>query len=53
MASKRPVSFAASQIVKKPTTIAFKRKNGEIVTFKATKAVEEKVTVKFVAKKKI
>lgn len=52
MAPKRPVSFAATQIVKKPTTVAFKRENGEVVIFKATKAVEERVTVKFVAKRK-
>jgi hypothetical protein len=52
MARPKPVSFNATKVVKKPTTVFFKTKSGEIVKFKAVKGVKETVRVRFTPKRK-
>lgn len=51
MTSRKPISFIATKVVKKPTTVVFKTKSGELVKFKAIKGVEEKIRVNFKSKK--
>lgn len=46
------VSFIATKIVKKPVIIRFKRSDGSIVKFKATKAVKVPTKISFCAKRK-
>jgi hypothetical protein len=50
--AKRNVRFVAVQTVKKPTTVRFKTKSGEVVSFKAIKTFPKKQVVRFRAKKK-
>lgn len=50
--AKNKVSFTATKLVKKPIVVSFETKSGEIIKFKAVKAVETQVPVKFSTKKK-
>ena len=49
--SKRSVKFVAVETVKKPATVKFRTKSGEVVSFKAIKTFPKRV-VRFRAKKK-
>jgi len=49
--AKKTVRFVAVKTVKKPTTVEFTTKSGEVVSFKAVKTEKEKKVVKFRAKK--
>ena len=54
MKSKSPrkrVTFTATKIVSKPTTVSFHTKDGKAVSFKAKKDVPKSVRVNFLAKK--
>ena len=46
------VKFVATKTVKKPTTVKFKTKSGETVSFRAVKTFERKTVERFRAKKK-
>jgi hypothetical protein len=50
--AKRNVRFIAVKTVKKPTTVHFKTKSGEAVSFKAFKTLKKKVAVRFRARQK-
>jgi len=50
--ARRNVRFVAVETIKKPTSVKFKTKSGETVSFKALKTVEKKKTVHFRARKK-
>jgi hypothetical protein len=50
MASKN-VRFATIKTVKKPTTVKFKTKSGETVSFKALRTARQKEVVHFRAEK--
>ena len=52
MARRRKVSFKATKIVKSPTKVKFKTKEGKNVSFKATKLQRKRVEVSFYAKRK-
>lgn len=49
---KKLVRFNAVKTVKKSVNVNFRTKDGKSISFKATKAVEQKKPVKFYAKKK-
>ena len=49
--AKKMVRFKAIVTVKKPTTVKFTTKSGDVVSFKAVKTVKQKKTVQFRAKK--
>ena len=48
---KQTIKFKAVRVIKEPTKISFITKDGEHVSFTATKAVEKNVNVKFKAKR--
>ena len=50
-ARKKRISFKATKIISKPTTITFHTKDGKEVSFKAHKDVPKVVRVEFLAKK--
>jgi hypothetical protein len=50
--ARRNVRFKAVKVVAKPTTIRFKTKSGQTVSFKAIKTTKQRQTVQFRAKKK-
>jgi len=50
--AKRNVRFVATRTVKKPTTVKFRTKSGETVSFRAFKTFERKEVVHFRARKK-
>jgi hypothetical protein len=50
--AKKNVRFAAVKIVAKPTTVRFKTKSGQTVSFKAVKTVRQKQVVRFRAQAK-
>ena len=52
MARKKKVSFWATKPVKKPVVVKFRRADGSIAKFKATKIVRTPTKVSFYAKKK-
>lgn len=52
MSKKEKVKFEAIITVKKPATVQFRTKTGELVYFKAIKTVKEKEVVQFRAKNK-
>lgn len=52
MARRKKVCFRARKIVKVPTRVSFKTKDGRRVSFRATKAVKKPVRVCFYAKRK-
>lgn len=47
MSKGKIVKFRAVKVVKEPTVVHFTTKDGERVSFVATKGVEKKVDVKF------
>jgi len=52
MAKRKRVSFYAKKPVKKPVVVKFRRSDGSIAKFKATKIVRKPTKVTFLAKKK-
>jgi predicted sulfurtransferase len=50
--ARRNVRFAAIKTIKKPTTLKFKTKSGETVSFKALRILKKKEVVRFRADKK-
>lgn len=48
----KKVSFWAKKYVRKPTTVRFRRSDGSIATFRATKIVPKYKRVTFYAKRK-
>jgi hypothetical protein len=50
--AKKKVSFWATKKVRKPVIVKFKRLDGSIAKFKATKIVKKPTKVTFYAKKK-
>ena len=48
---KKTVRFTAVKTVKKPTTVEFTTKSGEVVSFKAIKTEKKKKVVHFRANK--
>lgn len=48
---RKNVRFIATKTVTKPTTVKFKTKSGDTVSFKALKTVKRKEVVHFRAKK--
>jgi len=50
--AKKNVRFEAVKVVAKPTTIRFKTKSGQTVSFKAIKTSKQKQSVRFRAKAK-
>jgi hypothetical protein len=50
--AKKIVRFSVVKTEKKPTTVHFRTKSGEAVSFKAFKTVKKKEVVRFRAKKK-
>ena len=49
---RKKISFNATRVVKKPTTVRFKTKSGQRVSFNATKLIRKSSKVTFYAKKK-
>jgi hypothetical protein len=49
--SKKTVRFMAVRTVKKPTTVKFTTKSGEVVSFRAVKTEKKKKVVQFRAKR--
>ena len=49
---RQTIKFKAVKVVKEPTKISFVTKDGEKVSFSATKAVEKPVNVEFKAQRK-
>jgi len=47
MATKKNVKFRAFKVVAKPTTVRFKTKSGQTVSFKAIKTTKQRQTVRF------
>lgn len=52
MASKKKVSFWATEVKKVPVRVKFTTADGRKISFTGTKAVSKDVRVKFSAKKK-
>jgi len=50
--AQKTVRFVATKTVKKPTTVKFKTKSGQTVSFRALKTFEKKQVVRSRAKKK-
>jgi len=50
--AQKNVRFIAVKTVTKPTTVKFKTKSGETVSFRALKTVKQKKVVHFRARKK-
>jgi uncharacterized protein YxeA len=50
--AQRNVKFIATRTVRKPATVKFKTKSGEVVSFRAVKTFEQKEVVRLPAKKK-
>ncbi len=50
--NKKTVRFKAMVVVKKPTTVKFTTKDGQHISFKATKLVAQEKIVKFKANPK-
>jgi hypothetical protein len=50
--AKKIVRFIAEKTVTKPTTVKFKTKSGETVSFKALRTFKQKEVVRFRARKK-
>jgi len=50
--AKQNIRFIAVRTIKKPATVEFRTKTGELVSFKAIKTVKQKEIVNFRAKKK-
>lgn len=49
---KQTIKFKAVKVVKEPTVVSFRTKDGGKVSFSATRAVEKPVTVQFKARLK-
>jgi len=52
MAKKKRISFWATKPVKKPVIVKFRRSDGSIAKFKATKVIRKPTKVTFYARKK-
>ena len=52
MVKRKKVSFRAIKIVKKQVVVRFRRADGSIAKFKATKAVRKPMKVSFLARRK-
>jgi hypothetical protein len=50
--TKKNIRFVATKTVTKPTTVRFKTKSGETVSFKALRTFNKKEVVHFRARKK-
>lgn len=50
--AKKTVKFFAVKTTKKPATVKFRTKSGEVVSFKALKTVKQKQVIQFRAKDK-
>ena len=52
MVKKKRISFGATKIIKKPVIVRFRRSDGSIAKFRATKAIRKIVKVSFLARRK-
>jgi len=52
MAKKKKIIFWAMKEVKEPVIVKFRRADGSIAKFKATKIIREPTKISFLAKKK-
>ena len=52
MATRKRVSFIGTRSFRKPTTVVFRRSDGSIARFRATKIVRRPVKVSFYARRK-
>lgn len=50
--AKENVRFVAIKTIKRPATVQFRTKTGELVSFKAIRTIKQKEVVNFRAKKK-